>query len=112
VSERGQRARRRAEREVIAEAERRRRARALARRRRWAAVSRAMPFRRAGSTHRTALGTHRGRQNGILLAALLSAHTVLWLLEPSWWLRASAAVLTVLAWPVLVVLLFDRRSPG
>jgi len=74
-------------------------------------VSRSIPFRPA-RTHRTALGTHRGRQNGILLAALLSAHTVLWLLEPSWWLRASAAVLTVLAWPVLVVLLFDRRSPG
>jgi len=112
VSERGQRARRRAERKVIAEAERRHRARALARRRRWGAVRRALPFRRTRSTHRTALGTHRGRQNGILLAALLSAHTVLWLLEPSWLLRASAAVLTVLAWPVLVVLLFDRRSPG
>ena len=106
-----ERARRRAEREAAAQAERQRQARALTRRRRWAGVRRSIPFRRA-QTRRTALGTHRARQDGILLAVLLSAHTVLWLLEPSWWLRGGAIVLTVLAWPVLVVLLFDRRSSG
>ena len=106
-----ERARRRAEREAIARAEQHRRARRLARRRRWAAVIDAVPFRHTRN-QQTALRRHRERQNGVLLAVLLSAHTVLWLLEPSWWLRGSAAVLTVLVWPVLVVLLFDRRPSG
>lgn len=45
-----------------------------------------------------------------MLAVLLTGHLVLWLLQPSWLWRISALVLTVLAWPVLVVVLFDRRS--
>ena len=42
-------------------------------------------------------------------AVLLPAHTALWLLQPSWAWRWSALALTVLLWPVLTVLLFDRR---
>ena len=96
--------------------ERERRARAVERRRRraerlsavtapLASVTAVMRRRRVGS----ALLRQRGRQNGALLAVLLPAHTALWLLQPSWAWRWSALALTVLLWPVLTVLLFDRR---
>jgi hypothetical protein len=50
------------------------------------------------------------RQDGVVLAVLVTGHVVLWLLQPSWMWRISALVLTVAAWPVLTVVLFDRRS--
>jgi hypothetical protein len=50
------------------------------------------------------------RQDGVVLAVLLCGHVVLWLLQPSWLWRISALVLTVLVWPALTVVLFDRRS--
>jgi hypothetical protein len=118
------RARRRAEREAAAALERERAARVRRRRERRAAAGRvlALPFRPALALlratgalvddrdgRRTALGRARGRENGVLLATLLALHAVLWLLTGSWLLRVSALVLTVLAWPVLTVMFFDRR---
>ena len=58
----------------------------------------------------SALRRQRQRQNGVLLAALVVLHAVLWFVSSSWWVRGSAVVLTVLAWPVLTVLAFDRRA--
>ena len=106
------RARRRAEREVLAEAARQARAKQVARRARWRSVVGAVrrpwlalrPRRRPESALRRA----RQRQNGGLAAALLALNGVLWLFEPSWLLRGSAVVLSVLAWPLLVVVIFDR----
>jgi hypothetical protein len=118
------RARRRAEREAAALAERERRARQRRRRERREAAVRAaaLPFRPVAAGlratgalvdgdagRRTALGRARGRQNGTLLAAVVAVNAVLWLLTSSWWLRGSAIVLTALVWPVLTVMLFDRR---
>jgi len=115
-----ERARRRAEREAAAALERARRARARARRdrvhrwRRAALGPLARPFRPARGSRRpdSVLLRRRRRQNGLVLAVLLACHTVLWLLQPSWLWRGSALVLSVLAWPALIVLLFDRRSSG
>ena len=119
-----ERARRRAERAAAAAVERERRARERQRQERRAAAVRAvtLPLRpvvaglratgalvdgRAG--RRTALGRARGRENGVLLAVAVAVHVILWLLTSSWWLRGSALVLTVLAWPLLTVMFFDRR---
>jgi hypothetical protein len=65
------------------------------------------PFRHAQPS--SALRRARHRQDGVLLAVLVAAHAILWLLTSSWWLRGSAFALTLLAWPVLTVLFFDRR---
>ena len=68
--------------------------------------------RRGAARPSSALSRHRHRQNGTLLAVLLCAHTLLWLVQPSWWWRGGALAATVVLWPVLVVLFFDRRSSG
>lgn len=106
-----ERARRRAEREAAAALERARRERAARRRRRWTGLrDRLRPRRPAGRRPvDSALARQRSRQNGVLAAATLGVHAVVWLLWPSWWVRGSALVLTVLLWPLLVVLLYDRR---
>ncbi|GAB2683493.1 hypothetical protein [Thalassiella azotivora] len=119
-----ERARRRAEREAAAEAERARRERAAVRRGRVTALvparlrpdghgdgrrRRRRPARRPRPD--SPLRRRRRRQDGTLLAALVALHSVLWLLSDSWTVRISAAVLTLMAWPVLVTVLFDRRSP-
>jgi Flp pilus assembly protein TadB len=106
-----ERARRRAEREAAAAVERARRERTAARRRRWTGLrDRLRPRRTPGRRPvASALARQRSRQNGVLAAALVGLHTVVWLLWPSWWVRGSALVLTVLVWPLLVVLLYDRR---
>jgi Flp pilus assembly protein TadB len=113
-----ERARRRAEREEAADlqrarAARRDRLRSLTGLRRLYALrvsrlsrSAAPASRRAPSS---ALGRHRGRQNGLLLAVLLPLNAVYWLVQPAWSWRAGALVATALAWPVLVVVFFDRR---
>jgi len=111
-----ERARRRAEREAAADLERTRaarraRLRSLTGLRRLRALriaprSAAPAGRRAPSS---ALGRHRGRQNGLLLAILLPLNVVYWLVQPAWSWRAGALFATALAWPVLVVVLFDRR---
>ncbi len=105
-----ERARRRAEREAQAAIERERRAREQARRARWRAVRNALakPFRSPGEP-RSALARHHRRQNGVLVAVLLSVNACVWLLWPSWLVRGSALVLSLLAWPLLLVLFFDHR---
>ena len=109
-----ERARRRAEREAFAALE----AHRAARRARWNVLARlrrarpalpAPPRPRAGGTS-TALGRRRARENAALLAVLVPLHGVYWLLQPSWAWRLGALAATALAWPVLVVVLFDRRS--
>lgn len=55
------------------------------------------------------LEAQRRRQNGVLLCVLLALHVVLWLMTDSWWWRMSALAMTVLLWPLLVTLVFDRR---
>jgi hypothetical protein len=102
----------------MAAAERVRRQRVRTRRERWHRLRGGLPGRLAGPSRTRRRGPdsilqrHRRRQNGIVLAVLFAGHVVLWLLQPSWLWRGSALVLTVLAWPVLTVLLFDRRSAG
>jgi hypothetical protein len=44
-----------------------------------------------------------------LLGVLLAVNAVLWLSTDVWSMRLFALVITVLSWPVLVTLLFDRR---
>ncbi len=44
------------------------------------------------------------------MAVLLLLHVLLWTQVPGWGLRATAAILTLLLWPVLVTVAFDRRS--
>jgi hypothetical protein len=55
------------------------------------------------------LEAQRRRQNGMLLTGLLALHVALWLATDSWWWRVSALFMTVLLWPLLVTLVFDRR---
>jgi len=115
-----ERARRRAEREAAAAL----RAARQARRDRWRQLTGLERLRRPRSTNRnrnrnrnraerrpasSALGRQRARQNALLLAVLVPANAVYWLLQPSWPWRIGALVATVIAWPLLVVLLFDRR---
>jgi Flp pilus assembly protein TadB len=111
-----ERARRRAEREAAAALL----AARQARRDRWRQLTGLERLRRPRPIHRnrnragrrpvsSALGRQRARQNALLLAVLVPANAVYWLLQPSWPWRIGALVATVIAWPLLVVLLFDRR---
>ncbi len=109
-----ERARRRAEREAAAELE----AARAARRARWNVLSTLRRIRAATpvspaparpTPRQTALGRHRARQNGALLAVLVPVNAVVWLLQPSWPWRLGTLAATALAWPLLVVVLFDRR---
>jgi hypothetical protein len=106
-----ERARRRAEREAAAASARERRGGA-----RPGPAGRARPNRPAAArTPRrrpaSRLTARRRRQDGVLLGALLAGHVALWLLTDRWAWRLGALVLTVLAWPVLVTVFYDRR-PG
>ena len=67
------------------------------------------PLRSSGEPS-SALARQRRRQNGVLLAGLVATNAVVWLIWPSWLLRGSAIVLSLLAWPLLLVVCFDRRS--
>jgi hypothetical protein len=112
-----ERARRRAQREaaaVLLAARQGRRARwralvGIDRLRRLRRRSAARPAR-ARTTTSTALGRRRARENGLLLAVLVPLNAVYWLLEPSWVWRLGALVATAIVWPLLVVVVFDRRS--
>lgn len=110
-----ERARRRAEREALAAAQREARRRRARRRARWHAVTgvtlwRRLRHRRPRRPVDAVLRRRKQRQDGVLLAVLVALHAALWLWQPSWWWRGSALVLTVVCWPVLVVVLFDRRA--
>ncbi len=112
------RARRRAVREAAAVVEREQRSRAARRRRRWSALLAAVswPVTRVRGARKasvdSALARRRSRQNGTLVAVLLGVNALVWLIEPAWGWRVSALVLSAMAWPVLAVLLFDRRPSG
>jgi hypothetical protein len=71
---------------------------------------RTRPAQPARPPSQSALGRQRARQNGLLLAILVPLNAVYWLLEPSWPWRIGALLASAIAWPLLVVLLFDRRS--
>ena len=58
----------------------------------------------------SALRRQRRRQDGVLLCFLIALHAVVWLLSDSWLVRGSALILTLMTWPVLVTVLFDRRT--
>jgi hypothetical protein len=76
-----------------------------------AALRRPVERVRARTTRRrpdSALRRARSRQDGALAAALFALNGVLWLFEPSWLVRGGVAAISVLAWPLLVVLVFDR----
>jgi Flp pilus assembly protein TadB len=112
-----ERARRRAEREAAAEAERQRRARAVqrraGRRRLVAPLARILErwgrrLRRFGGAD-SVLTRRRRTQDAALLAVLIVANAVLWYVEPRWSLRWTAIAVCVLAWPLLTVMLFNRR---
>jgi hypothetical protein len=49
-------------------------------------------------------------QNAVILGLFLLSQTLAWLLTDDPWLRLTAALLAVLALPVLVTLVLDRRS--
>jgi hypothetical protein len=111
-----ERARRRAEREAVLARQKADRTREVARRARRRALTTAVrrPFVALSTGRRSrrpdsALRRHRARQDGALAAALFAVNGVFWLLEPAWLLRGAGVVLSVLAWPLLVVLVFDRR---
>jgi hypothetical protein len=114
------RARRRAAREHEAGLRAAARAAEQERRERQAARSRAV---RAATTDRLGFGRPRrrvGRQDGLLarrrrrqtsllVAALLCLNILVWVVRPDWAARLGALVVTVLAFPVLRLLLFSRR---
>jgi hypothetical protein len=58
----------------------------------------------------SALRRHRRRQDGTLAAALFALNGVLWLFEPAWLIRGGGLVMSVLAWPLLIIVIFDRGS--
>jgi hypothetical protein len=103
---------RRAEREVREAAARATRARQVvhrARRRRLAAVIRWPVTRlRRRSKPTSLLRRHRRRQDGSLAAGLFALNGVLWLFEPSWLIRGGGLVMSVMAWPLLIIIIFDR----
>jgi len=112
-----ERARRRAERER--EAAIRSAARAAQQERRERRAARARVVRRA-TTGRLPRLTPRGRQTGplarrrrvqtsLLLALLVALNILVWVVRPDWPARLAALVVTVLAAPVLSVLLLPRR---
>jgi Flp pilus assembly protein TadB len=55
------------------------------------------------------LATRRRHQTWFLVAALVLVNALLWWARPDWEARLGAAVVTVLAFPVLRLLLFSRR---
>ncbi len=105
------RARRRVEREQVEAAQRRNRAGKVARAgRRRAPRNPLTALTRRRRRPDSILAQRRRRQNLGLVAVLLLLHVLLWTQVPGWGLRATAAILTLLLWPVLVTVAFDRRS--
>jgi len=56
------------------------------------------------------LARRRRMQNAAVAGLFALVVVLLWLLADGWWARAGGTVLAVLALPVLVTLVFDRRS--
>jgi Flp pilus assembly protein TadB len=109
-----ERAQRRAERErtrsvALAEQARRDAVRAERRRRR-NRLRAAMPQRTRVRRQQGVLARRRRAQNLALLGVFLVSQLLVWLVTDDWWLRLGAAVLTLLALPVVATLAFDRRT--
>jgi hypothetical protein len=112
-----ERARRRAEREReaairtaarAAEAERRERREARRRALRRATTDR-LPRRTPVGRDTGTLARRRRVQRGLLLALLVALNVLVWVVRPDWEARLAAAVVSVLAFPVLQLLLLPHR---
>lgn len=71
-------------------------------------LPRALRTRRAGR-QQGLLARRRRAQNGVILLLFLAVQAIVWLIWPDPWVRGAAAVVGVLAVPVLVTLALDRR---
>jgi hypothetical protein len=110
------RARRRDEREQAAAVRRvaaqRRRARVERRqdrRRALAPVAPRLGYRKRLRRQEGILARRRRAQNGVILCLILASQMVVWLLTDDWRLRVTAALLAVIATPVFVTVVLDRR---
>jgi Flp pilus assembly protein TadB len=112
-----ERARRRAEREResaikaaarAAEAERRERREARKRALRRATSDRLPGFRPVGRDTGT-LARRRRVQRGMLVVLLVALNILVWFVRPDWEARLAALVVSVLAFPVLQLLLLPSR---
>ena len=56
------------------------------------------------------LAAQRRTQNLVLAAGLALANVLLWTQVDGWLARLVALVVTVALWPVIVTVVFDRRS--
>ena len=105
-----ERAQRRAEREREAAARAAARAAEAERRERREARRRALtswlPQRRSRPSG--ILAERRRRQNGALVAGLVAVNVLVWIFSDDWALRLGAAVVSLLAAPVLHTMLFRR----
>jgi hypothetical protein len=111
-----ERAQRRAAREHEAGLKAAARAAELERRERQAARSKALRARttdrlrvRSAGRQSGVLAQRRRLQNGALVAVLVFLNVLVWIARPDWESRLAAFVVTVLAFPVLRLLLFSRR---
>jgi hypothetical protein len=115
-----ERARRRAEREAVLAVEREKRARVVRRRalrrRVFAPVTGAWRglrrWLRAATVDASPLTRRRRAQNAALLVGLVLLNLLLWVVVPSWALRGVAIGVSAMGWPLLTVLLFNRRPAG
>jgi hypothetical protein len=55
------------------------------------------------------LARRRRRQHAALAAVLVFVNVLVWVARPDWEARLAALVVSVLAYPVLRLLLFSRR---
>lgn len=105
-----ERARLRAEREAAQRAEAERREHRNARRmRRSVEPQPPKPHDHRGRPD-SILGQRRRRQNAAVAFVLAGSLVVEWILLDGWGMRIAALLVTALAVPVLVTLLFDRRN--
>jgi len=109
-----ERARRRAaieaERARAARAHRRRAERTRRRREALTSARARLPRRTRWRGPRGQLARRRRVENGLIAAAFLLTQVLTWLVTADWWQRLGSAVLAVLALPVLVTLVLDRRA--
>jgi Flp pilus assembly protein TadB len=109
--ERAQRRAERAQRTEREDAARAKREQRLARRRATRQALRdRVPQRTRWHGQQGILARRRRRQNGLILLVLIVSQSVVWLLTGDPWLRVTAALLALLATPVLVTLVLDRRA--
>jgi len=69
-----------------------------------------LPRRTRWRGPRGQLARRRRVENGLIAAAFLLTQVLTWLVTADWWRRLGSAVLAVLALPVLVTLVLDRRA--